>query len=106
MGVPGWPDLACWTASIESVRIVLIDKRSNSSQVMGNTFRVRCRTCFQGRNFAQPAKVPLGLAIFGCQKSLDKIPCHGGTDRPASHAKDVHVVVLDPLLGREVIVNQ
>lgn len=25
MGVPGCPDLACWTASIESVRMVLID---------------------------------------------------------------------------------
>ena len=25
MGVPGCPELACWTASIESVRMVLID---------------------------------------------------------------------------------
>src|SRR5262249_50411215 len=28
MGVPGWPDLAACTASIESVRIVLIQSRS------------------------------------------------------------------------------
>src|SRR6185503_1726454 len=28
MAVPGWPALACWTASIESVRIVSIDSCS------------------------------------------------------------------------------
>src|SRR4051812_43038077 len=31
MGVPGCPELACWTASIESVRIVLIDSVSSGS---------------------------------------------------------------------------
>src|SRR5215831_8931460 len=35
MGVPGWPDLACWTASIESVRMQLIDSWSNCELVIG-----------------------------------------------------------------------
>src|ERR1043166_7887129 len=34
MGVPGWPDLACWTASIERVRIVLIANSVIFSSVM------------------------------------------------------------------------
>src|SRR6266481_7968971 len=34
MGVPGCPDLACWTASIESVRIVLTHNRSISAFVI------------------------------------------------------------------------
>src|SRR5208282_1863022 len=34
MGVPGCPDFACWTASIERVRIVLIASRSRSSLFM------------------------------------------------------------------------
>src|SRR5262245_48937719 len=34
MGVPGWPELACWTASMERVRIVLIASWSSSASVM------------------------------------------------------------------------
>src|SRR5262245_21575291 len=30
MGVPGWPDFACWTASMQSVRMVLTHSRSRS----------------------------------------------------------------------------
>src|SRR5688572_24227092 len=30
MGVPGWPESACWTASIASVRIVLMQTVSRS----------------------------------------------------------------------------
>ena len=30
MGVPGWPELACCTASIASVRIVLMESKSRS----------------------------------------------------------------------------
>src|SRR5262245_17909280 len=34
MGVPGWPELAAWTASIESVRMVLTESWSSSASVM------------------------------------------------------------------------
>src|SRR5689334_16069220 len=30
MGVPGWPDSAAWTASIDNVRTVLMQRRSRS----------------------------------------------------------------------------
>src|SRR5262245_66370237 len=35
IGVPGWPDFACCTASIESVRMQLIDNWSNCVSVIG-----------------------------------------------------------------------
>src|SRR5215813_13757740 len=35
IGVPGCPDLACWTASIDSVRMQLIDNWSNCALVIG-----------------------------------------------------------------------
>src|SRR4029450_9156196 len=47
-----------------------------------------------------------GLAVFGRQKRLDEIPRYGWSHRPAAHAKDIHVIVLDPLLGRKMIVDQ
>src|SRR4030095_9709766 len=41
--------------------------------------------------------------VFGRQKRLDEIPRYGWSHRPAAHAKDIHVIVLDPLLGRKMI---
>src|SRR5262245_47759660 len=35
IGVPGWPDFACCTASIDSVRMQLIDNWSNCAFVIG-----------------------------------------------------------------------
>src|SRR4029077_11341755 len=35
IGVPGWPDFACCTASIDSVRMQLIDNWSNCALVIG-----------------------------------------------------------------------
>src|SRR5215469_15136741 len=40
IGVPGCPDLACCTASIERVRIVFIDSLSNSSLVIHLSFKI------------------------------------------------------------------
>ncbi len=48
----------------------------------------------------------LGLTVPGPKKGLDQIPCNRRTDSPASHTKDIHVIIFDPLHGREVIVNQ
>lgn len=50
--------------------------------------------------------MPLGLAEFGGQERLDEIPGHRRSHRSSAHAKDVHVIVLDALLGREMVVNQ
>src|SRR5215831_10477144 len=35
IGVPGWPDFACWTASIDRVRMQLIDNWSSSASLIG-----------------------------------------------------------------------
>src|SRR5215471_3824241 len=35
IGVPGCPDFACWTASIDRVRMQLIDNSSNCALVIG-----------------------------------------------------------------------
>jgi hypothetical protein len=37
---------------------------------------------------------------------LNQVPGDGWADRPAAHAQDVHVIVFNPLPGREVIVDQ
>src|SRR5258705_8022732 len=48
----------------------------------------------------------LGAAEFGCQEGLDEVPSHSRPNGPATHAEDVHVIILDPLPGREMIVDQ
>src|SRR6266404_7134050 len=47
-----------------------------------------------------------GLTELGCQEGLDEVPSHSRPYRPATHAKDVHVIILDPLPGREVLMDQ
>jgi prepilin-type processing-associated H-X9-DG protein len=61
---------------------------------------------FQGSYFAQAAKMSLGLAELSCQERLDEVPCHCRSDGPAAHAKDVQVIVLNTLSGREVVVDK
>ena len=48
----------------------------------------------------------VGLAELGGQERLDEVPGHGRPHGPATHTNDVHVIVLDPLPGREVVVDQ
>src|SRR5215510_1879454 len=60
----------------------------------------------QRSHFPQPAQVSFGLTVLSRQKRLYKVPSHSRSYRPAAHAKDVHVIVLDPLLGREMIMDQ
>src|SRR5262245_28270278 len=57
-------------------------------------------------HFAQTAQVTLGLTELGTQKRLDKIPGYQRSNGTAPHANNVHVVVLNPLPGREVVVHQ
>ena len=48
----------------------------------------------------------LGLAEFGRQICLDKLPCDFRSDRAAAHAQDVHVVVFHALVRGEVVANE
>jgi len=50
--------------------------------------------------------MPLGLTELGGQERLDEIPGHRRSHGSSTHAKDVHVIVLDALLGREMVVDQ
>src|SRR5208337_3882224 len=61
---------------------------------------------FQLSHFAQAAQVPFGSAELGCQEGLHQVPGHRWSYGPAAHADDVHMIVLDPLPGGEVVVNQ
>src|SRR4029077_15874292 len=61
---------------------------------------------FQGSHFAQASQVPLSLTELGGQKCLYEIPGHCRSNGSSAHAKDVHVVVLDALPRREMIVDQ
>jgi hypothetical protein len=36
IGVPGWPEFACWTASMLNVRMVLIERESMVCMSKGN----------------------------------------------------------------------
>src|SRR5271166_5142870 len=47
-----------------------------------------------------------GLTELGGQEGLDEVPSHSRSHCPATHADNVHVIVLDPLPGREMIVDQ
>jgi hypothetical protein len=50
--------------------------------------------------------VAFGLAELGGQKSFDKVPGQHGPHDPATETNNIHVIVLDPLPSREVIINQ
>src|SRR5918998_4168830 len=42
MGVPGWPEFACWTASIERVRIVFTHSSSSARWSVPTVIRLIC----------------------------------------------------------------
>src|SRR5262245_60699156 len=106
MGVPGWPDLACWTASIERVRIVLMASRVVSSVVMKSPFAFLRFSCFECRDLADATEVSLSIAIFGREKCLHQVPGDGRAHCAAAHTKNVHMIVFHALPGRKMVVNQ
>src|ERR1044071_10087226 len=104
IGVPGCPDLACWTASIESVRIVLIANCTtclSSGMDFSLTF-----FCFQGSHFAQASQVSFGLTEVCGEKRFDQIPGDGRSHGPAAHTKNIHVIIFDTLPRRKMVFDQ
>jgi hypothetical protein len=65
----------------------------------------RGSSCLQESHFAQATQVPFGLAKLRCQKCLDQVPSYGGSNRAATHTKDIQVIILDPLPSREMVVD-
>ena len=47
-----------------------------------------------------------GLAELCLQEGLHQVPCHSRAHCPATHADNIHVIVLHPLTGGEMIVDQ
>jgi hypothetical protein len=61
---------------------------------------------FKGSYFAEAPQMPLGQTKPARQESLDEIPSYGRSHGPAAHTNNVHVVVLDALLGREMVMHE
>src|SRR6266550_3352143 len=61
--------------------------------------------CFQRRHFAQTPQVSVGLAKLGLKERLDEVPSDSWSHRPATHTKNVHMIVLDTLSRREMVVD-
>src|ERR1700720_2324657 len=61
---------------------------------------------FERSHLAKPAYVPLALAELGCQERIHQVSGDFRSHHPAAHTEDVHVVVLDSLVSRVVILNQ
>ena len=84
--------------SNSGVRLLRRNRRSPGSDFTGGFF-------FKSGNFSQTSQVAFSLAEVSCQKSFDKIPGQHGPHDPATETNNVHVIVLDPLPSREVIID-
>lgn len=61
---------------------------------------------FQRCYLAQAAYVAFGLAKSAGQEGLNQIPSYRRSHGPTAHADNIHVVILNPLLGREMVVDE
>ena len=61
---------------------------------------------FQRCYLAKAAYVALSSTEFARQESLNEVPSYRWPHSPAAHADDIHVVILNSLAGREMIVNE
>src|ERR1700730_3312015 len=75
-------------------------RAGSGSQALARHFRLK------RRHFPQPPQVTRCLTEFGPEKGLDKIPSDQRSNGTAAHTYKVHVVVLDSLPSREVVVHQ
>jgi hypothetical protein len=63
--------------------------------------------CFLNRShFAEAPQVSLGRAESRREKRINQVPCDSWADGSAAYTEDIHVIVLDALPGREVVVDQ
>src|SRR5271165_5041136 len=61
---------------------------------------------FQRSHLLQAAQMSFGLTELGGEEGLNKVPRHRRSHGPATQAEDVHVIVLHPLAGREMVMDQ
>ena len=61
---------------------------------------------FERSDLAQPPHVTFFLSKLGGQECIHKFSGDKKTNHPAADTEDVHVVVLDPLVSRVVVLNQ
>src|SRR6185436_8561208 len=111
IGVPGWPDLARSTASIERVRMVLTDNWSSSAAVRAGATVVVVIGSSSWVGGPGPLPWPggagvAGVAELGGEERPHEVPGHAGSHRTAADTDDVHVVILDSLPRGEVVVDE
>ena len=61
--------------------------------------------CLQRSYFAQATQMSRRLTELGREKRLHEIPGDGWSDSPATHTKHIHVIVLDTLACRKMVVD-
>src|SRR6516165_527388 len=61
--------------------------------------------CLQRSYFAQATQMSRRLTKLGCQKRLNEIPSDGWSYGLTTHTKNIHVIVLDALSCRKMVVN-
>ena len=77
------------------------------SSVMASSDSICSVVCFLNRcHFAEAPQVSLGRAECRREKRLNEVPCDSCADGSAAYTEDIHVIVLDALPGREVVVDQ
>jgi hypothetical protein len=60
---------------------------------------------FERSDLGEPAEMPRLLAEGCRQECLERIPGQLRSNRPASHADDIHVIIFDALAGGEMVTD-
>src|SRR6266850_5810599 len=64
------------------------------------------KACLDGKDLLQPPGMPLLARVAGGGEGADDLPGDLLPDDPGAEAEDVHVVVLDPLMGGVGVVEE
>src|SRR5438309_4320030 len=95
IGIPGWPLLAFWTASIESVRMVSMERRSRST-FSGAVVLIACKLPLIARRYRPghgPPRLPLDLEVPRLGGPAARPSRRGRRAARPLHARRAHVVV-------------
>src|SRR5262245_17240752 len=79
-------------------------KRQSDLDLSAHCWRRAAR--FKVSDLTQPAAVPVGAAERGSEEALRAVPSDRNTRGATSEAEDVHVVILDALACREIVVTK